>query len=117
MSSGRKHRSARTQRREDERREAALYRRLYTRTRSLTLEPGELDQAVGQEPRLLDAVLTGRYAARQCFFRGSQEVLPARGRLILELIPAADAVLVKAGAGWSPGPDWWGRPTWPDMLR
>lgn len=117
MSSGRKHRSARTQRREDERREAALYRRLHTRARSLIREPGELDQAVGQEPRLLDAVLTGRYAARQRLFNGSQELLPPQGRLILELIPAADAVLVKAGAGWSPGPDWWGRPTWPDMLR
>ena len=59
----------------------------------------------------------GRYATRRALFSGCRELLPAQGRLALALIPAADAVLVKAGAGWSPAPDCWGRPTWPDMLR
>lgn len=117
MSSGRKPRSARVQRREEERRESARYRRLYARARTLTYEPGELDQAIGAQPQLLDTALMGRYAARRALFSGRRELLPARGRLALALIPAADAVLVKAGADWSPAPDCWGRPTWPDMLR
>jgi hypothetical protein len=117
MSSSRKRRSARTQRREDERREAALFRRLHARARALTYEPAALDAALGQEPRLLDVALPGRYAARQALFRSRPELLPPEGRLVLSLIPVADAVLVKAGAGWSPAPDWWGRTTWPDMLR
>lgn len=117
MSSGRKPRSARTQRREEERRESARYRRLYARVRTLTYEPGELGQAIGAQPQLLDAALMGRYAKRRALFSGCCELLPAQGRLALALIPAADAVLVKAGADWSPAPDCWGRPTWPDMLR
>lgn len=117
MSSSRKPGSARTQRREDERREAALFRRLRARARALTYEPLALDEALRQEPRLLDAALPGRYAARQALFGGRPELLPPEGRLVLSLIPVADAVLVKSGAGWYPAPDWWGRPTWPDMLR
>src|SRR5690349_6663326 len=99
MSSGRTPKSARTRRREEERREAARYRRLYVRARTLTYEPGELDQAIGAQPQLLDAALTGRYATRRARFSGCPDLLPARGRLALALIPAADAVLVKAGAG------------------
>lgn len=117
MSSGRKPRSARAQRREEERRESARYRRLYARARTLTYEPGELGQAIGAQPQLLDAALMGRYAKRRALFSGCRELLPPQGRLALALIPAADAVLVKAGVGWSPAPDCWGRPTWPDMLR
>lgn len=64
VSSGRKAKSARAQRREAERREAAAVRRLEARARVLTYEPGELDQAVGQQPRLLDVALMSRYAAR-----------------------------------------------------
>ena len=115
--SRRRPRSARTQRRADERREAALFRRLHARARELTYQPASLDEALRQEPRLLDAALPGRYAARQALFRGRPELLPPEGRLVLSLIPVADAVLVKAGAGWSPASDWWGRATWPDMLR
>src|SRR6266566_3280577 len=117
VSSGRKAKSARAQRREAERREAAAVRRLEARARVLTYEPGELDQAVGQQPRLLDVALMSRYAARGRVFSGCRELLPPEGSLVLTLIPAADAVLCKAGAGWSLAPDCWGRPTWPDMLR
>ena len=117
VSSGRKRRPARAQRREDERREAAVFRRLDARARALTFEPGELDQAIGQQPRLLDVALMGRYAARRTLFHGRRELLPPAGWLVLALMPAADAVLTKADAGWSPAPDCWGRPTWPDMLR
>jgi hypothetical protein len=117
VSSGRKAKSARAQRREAERREAAAVRRLEARARVLTYEPGELDQAVGQQPRLLDVALISRYAARGRVFSGCRELLPPEGSLVLTLIPAADVVLCKAGAGWSLAPDCWGRPTWPDMLR
>jgi hypothetical protein len=117
VSSGRKPKSPRAQRREAERREAAVFRRLDARTRGLTFEPGELDQAVGEQPRLLDVALMDRYAARSKVLGGCRELLPPEGRLVLALIPAADAVLCKAGAGWSLAPDCWGRPTWPDMLR
>jgi hypothetical protein len=117
VSSGRKSRSARTRRREGERHEDARYRRLLARARTLAFEPGELDEAIGQEPRLLDVVLMSRHAARRAVFGRCPELLPAPGRTVLALIPAADSVLTKAGAGWSPAPDCWGRPTWPDMLR
>ena len=117
MSSGRKPRSARTRRREGERQEDARYRRLLARARTLAFEPEELDEAIGQEPRLLDVVLMSRHAARRAVLGRCPELLPAPGRTVLALIPAADAVLTKAGAGWSPAPDCWGRPTWPDMLR
>jgi hypothetical protein len=117
VSSGRKPKSARTQLRESERCEADRYRRLYARAQALIFEPRELDQAIGRKPRLLDAALTGRYAARHALFSGYRELLPPQGWLVLSLIPAADAVLVKAGAGWSPAPGCWGRTTWPDMLR
>lgn len=117
MSKGRKPKSARARRREEERRESARYRRLHARARTLTDEPRELDRAIGGQPQLLDAALMGRYATRRALFSGCRELLPANGRLALALVPAADAVLVKAGAGWSPAPDCWGRPTWPDMLR
>ena len=117
MSSSRKANSARAQRREDERREAALYRRLNKAAGELTCQPVALDEAVQHEPRLLGVALMGRYTVRQALFKGRPKLLPPAGRLVLALIPAADAVLVKAGAGWSPAPDWWGRPTWPDMLR
>ena len=69
------------------------------------------------EPRLLGVALMGRYTVRQALFKGRPELLPLEGRLVPALIPAADAVLVKAGAGWSPAPDWWDRPSWPDTLR
>ena len=82
----------------------------------LTYEPGELDQAIGAQPQLLDTALMGCYGTRRALFSGCRELLPAQGRLVLALIPAADAVLVKAGAGWSPAPDCLGRPTSPDML-
>src|SRR5215469_8420518 len=49
-------------RRGDERLEAARYRRLLARARTLAFEPEELDEAIGQEPRLLDVVLTSRHA-------------------------------------------------------
>jgi hypothetical protein len=117
VSSGRKPKSVRAQRREAERREAAVVRGLEARARVLTYEAAELDQAVGQQPRLLDVALMSRYAARSRVFRGCRELLPPEGSLVLALIPAADAVLCKAGAGWSLAPDCWGRPTWPDMLR
>lgn len=110
MSSGQKPKSARTQRREAERREAAVVRGLEARARVLTYEAAELDQAVGQQPRLLDVALMSRYAARSRVFRGCRELLPPEGSLVLALIPAADAVLCKAGAGWSLAPDCWGRP-------
>src|SRR6266566_2258151 len=105
VSSGRKAKSARAQRREAERREAAAVRRLEARARVLTYEPGELDQAVGQQPRLLDVALMSRYAARGRVFSGCRELLPPEGSLVLTLIPAADAVLCKAGAGWSVDPE------------
>jgi hypothetical protein len=70
--SSRRPRFARTQRRADERREAALFRRLHARARELTYEPASLDEALRQEPRLLDAALPGRYAARQALFRGAR---------------------------------------------
>jgi hypothetical protein len=117
VSSGRKPRSARARRREEDRREDARYRRLLARARTLAFEPEELDEAIGQEPRLLDVILTGRHATRRALFGCCPELLPAQGRTALALIPAADTVLTKAGAGWSPAPDCWGRPTWPDMLR
>lgn len=117
MSSGPKRRSARTLRRAEDRRESALYRRLHARAATLAFEPGELDEEITREPRLLDAVLTGRHAVRRARFRGCRELLPTEGWLVLGLIPAADAVLTKAGAGWSPAPDCWGRTSWPDMLR
>jgi hypothetical protein len=117
VSGGRKPRPARARRREDERQEDARYRRLLARARALAFEPGELDEAIGQEPRLLDVVLTSRYAARRALFGRCPDLLPAQGRTALALIPAADAVLTKAGTGWSLAPDCWGRTTWPDMLR
>src|SRR5258708_15126811 len=117
VSSGRKPRSARTRRREDQRREDAQHRRLHARARTLAFEPTELDEAIGQEPRLLDVILTSRHAARRSLFGRCPELLPPQRRTGLALIPAADAVLTRAGAGWSPAPDCWGRTTWPDMLR
>jgi hypothetical protein len=66
---------------------------------------------------LLDVILTSRHAARRSLFGRCPELLPPKGRTVLALIPAADAVLTRAGAGWSPAPDCWGRTTWPDMLR
>ena len=80
-------------------------------------EPAELDEAIGQQPRLLDVALTSRYAARSALFGRCPELLPTQGRTVLALIPAADAVLTRAGVGWSAAPDCWGRTTWPDMLR
>ena len=117
VSSGRKSGSTRARRREDERQEAARYRRLLARARTLAFEPAELDEAIGQEPRLLDVVLTSRHATRRALFGRCPELLPAQGRTVLALIPPADAVLTRAGAGWSAAPDCWGRTTWPDMLR
>jgi hypothetical protein len=117
VSSRRKPRSARARRRERQRQEDAQYRRLLARARALSVDPEELDEAIGQQPRLLDVVLTSRYAARRAVFGRCPGLLPAQARMALALIPAADAVLTRAGAGWSPAPDCWGRPTWPDMLR
>ena len=48
VSSGRKAKSARAQRREAERREAATVRRLEARVRVLTYEPAELDQLMSR---------------------------------------------------------------------
>jgi hypothetical protein len=117
VSSRRRSRSARARRRERERQEDAQYRRLLARARKLSFEPEELDEAIGQQPRLLDVVLTSRYAARCAVFGRCPKLLPTQGRTALALIPAADAVLTRARAGWSPAPDLRGRPTWPDMLR
>ena len=117
MTSGRKSRSARARRRENERQEAARYRRLYARARTLAFEPAELNDAIGQQPGLLDVALTSRYAARRTLFGRCPELLQPHGRTVLALIPAADAALARADAGWSPAPDCWGRTTWPDMLR
>jgi hypothetical protein len=117
VSSGRKPRSSRARRREDRRVEDARYSRLLARARTLTLEPEELDEAVERDPWLLDILLTTRHATRSALFRSRPELLPAQGRTILALLPAADAVLTRAGADWSLAPDGWGRTTWPDMLR
>jgi hypothetical protein len=86
VSSGRKPRSARAQRREEERRESARYQRLYARAHALTYEPPELDQAIGAQPQLLDTALMGRYATRRVLFSGCRELLRqakhARKRLV-----------------------------------
>lgn len=112
-----KPRSARTKRRQSERQESDRYRRLFERARRLSFEPTELNQAVGQEPTLLGAALTRRYAMRRRALDRNPALLPSQGWVILALIPPADAVLTKAGAGWSLAPDLWGRPTWADILR
>jgi hypothetical protein len=117
VSSGRKPKSARAKRREEQRRETALVRRLDARARVLTFDPDEFERAVAEQPRLLDVALMNRYAGRSRMFGGCRELLPPEGRVALSLIPAADAVLCKAGTEWSLAPDCWGRPTWPDMLR
>jgi hypothetical protein len=95
VSSGRKPKSARAKRREEQRRETALFRRLDARAWALTFDPDEFERAVAEQPRLLDVAMMNRYAARSRMFGGCRELLPPEGRVALSLIPAADAVLCK----------------------
>ena len=99
VSSGRKPRPSRARRREEERQEDARYRRLLARARTLAFEPEELDEAIRQEPRLLDVVLTSRHAARRALFGCCPELLPAQGRTGLVLLGGAgDGEAVGVGA-------------------